>query len=76
MVQLDPAARDKVTRAEGLTAEVEAARAAGDNAKLTQLAAEAQALQAYFGGLSQRVMALPAMQAKREAFTWRCCSPG
>lgn len=68
MVRVDPVAGEKVARAQALQSDVEAARAASDNAKLNQLATEAQALQAYFAGLSERVMALPEMQEKRDAF--------
>lgn len=68
IVRLDPAAQAKMARAEALQADVEAARAAGDNAKLNELASEAQALQVYFAELNPRVMALPEMEEKRKAF--------
>ncbi len=68
MQQLDPTTQAKVARGEALNAEVEAARAANDNAKLTALATEAQGLQTFFNGLRQRAMATPEMQEKRRAF--------
>lgn len=68
MVRLDPAARDRAARAAGLGAEVEAARAAGDTARLNALAAEAQALQAYFAELRPRALALPEIQESRRAY--------
>ncbi len=66
--RLDPAAAGKRARATALKAEVDAARAASDNAKLNQLAAEAQALQAYFGELRQRVLAQADVQDQRKAY--------
>lgn len=68
MEQLDPQAKTKAARGQALNQEVEAARAANDNAKLNQLAAEAQQLQAYFTGLRQRALALPEIQEKRKAY--------
>jgi chromosome segregation ATPase len=68
MQKLDPTTQAKVARGEALNAEVEAARAANDNAKLTALATEAQGLQAFFADISQRAMATPEMQEKRRAF--------
>ena len=68
MARLDPDSRVKTSRAEALKAEVEAARAASDNAKLNQLAAEAQELQAYFAGLRQRTLGLPDVQEKRKEY--------
>lgn len=71
MAKLDPAAPAKVARATALQNEVAAARTANDNAKLNQLATEAQELQAYFAGLQPRALALPEVQAARQAFTVR-----
>ncbi|HEU0015564.1 MAG TPA: hypothetical protein VFQ45_17945 [Longimicrobium sp.] len=68
MARLDAAATEKKARSEALMAEVEAARTAGDNAKLNQLAAEAQQLQAYFNGLRSRAMQEADVQEKRKAF--------
>lgn len=68
LAQVDPAATGKLARVEALKAEVEAARAASDNAKLNQLAAEATELQAYFQQLRPRAMALPEVQEKRQAY--------
>jgi hypothetical protein len=68
MQGLDPEAKNKAARGEALNQEVEAARAANDNAKLNQLAAEAQQLQTYFAGLQQRALALPEIQEKRKAY--------
>ncbi|HEX6749748.1 MAG TPA: hypothetical protein VF092_20825 [Longimicrobium sp.] len=69
MAKLDPAAPAKLARVQALPAEEQAARTANDNAKLNALAAEAQQLQAYFAGLQPRVVALPEVQAARQAFT-------
>lgn len=68
MERLDPTAKEKSDRAESLKAEVEAARAASDNAKLSALAAEAQGLQEFFGGLRQRVLTQADVQEKRKAY--------
>lgn len=68
MERLDPTTREKVARGESLKAEVEAARAASDNAKLNALAVEAQGLQAFFGGLRQRALAQADVQEKRKAY--------
>lgn len=71
MAKLDPAATGKLARAASINADVEAARAANDNARLNQLAAEAQQLQAYFAGMQPRVGALPEVQAARQVFLER-----
>ncbi|HEX8245901.1 MAG TPA: hypothetical protein VF541_20475 [Longimicrobium sp.] len=71
MAKLDPSATARLARAAALNGEVEAARAANDNAKLNQLATEAQQLQAYFAGMQPRVGALPEVQAARQAFMER-----
>lgn len=68
MERLDPAVREKSDRADAIGAEVEAARAANDQAKLEALAAEAQQLQAYFADLQQRVRQQPEVQEKRQEF--------
>jgi len=68
MQQLDPAAAAKVARGQALPAEVEAARAANDNARLNALATEAAELQTFFNGLRQRALATPEIQEKRKAY--------
>ncbi|HWK89585.1 MAG TPA: hypothetical protein VNP72_06300 [Longimicrobium sp.] len=68
MTRLDAVAAEKKARGEALTAEVEAARAASDNARLNTLAAEAQQLQAYFNGLRGRALQEADVQEKRKAF--------
>lgn len=71
MGRLDPAAPAKLVRAQSINADVEAARAANDNAKLNQLAAEATSLQQYFATLRPRAMQDPQVQAARQAFLAR-----
>lgn len=71
MACLDPTAPTKSARATALTAEVAAARAASDNAKLNQLAEEATQLQSYFAGLTPRAMQDPQVQTARQAFLAR-----
>lgn len=71
MGRLDPAAPAKLARAQSINADVEAARAANDNAKLNQLAAEATSLQQYFATLRPRAMQDPQVQAARQAFLAR-----
>jgi hypothetical protein len=71
MGRLDPAAPGKLARAQAINAEVEAARAAGDNVKLNQLATEATALQTYFAGLRPRAMADPLVVAARQVWLTR-----
>lgn len=71
MGRLDPAAPGKLARAQAINAEVEAARAAGDNVKLNQLATEATALQTYFAGLRPRAMADPQVVAARQVWLTR-----
>jgi hypothetical protein len=71
MVRLDPAATAKIARAQAINAEGDAARAAGDNAKVNQLAAEAAALQQYFGQLRPRAMQDPQVQAARQIWVVR-----
>ncbi|HEX2090812.1 MAG TPA: hypothetical protein VHG28_00365 [Longimicrobiaceae bacterium] len=68
MGRLDAAFAEKSARAEALKAEVEAARAASDNAKLNALAAEATELQGYFNGLRQRALAQADVQEKRKVY--------
>lgn len=71
MARLDPQAPVKSARALALNQEVEAARAAGDNARLNQLADEATALKAYFDGLRPRALAEADVQAARQAYLAR-----
>ena len=68
MQQLDPTAATKIARGQALPAEVEAARAANDNARLNALATEATELQNFFNGLRQRALATPEIQEKRKAY--------
>ena len=49
----------------------DAARAANDNARLNQLAAEANHLQAYFQSVQPRALALPEVQAARQVYLQR-----
>lgn len=71
MARLDPQAPVKTARANALNQEVEAARAAGDNARLNQLADEATALKAYFDALRPRALAEEDVQAARQAYLAR-----
>jgi hypothetical protein len=71
MARLDPQATAKLARAQAINAEVEAARAANDNAKLNQLAAEATALQQYFAALRPRANQDPQVQAARQVWLGR-----
>lgn len=68
MERLDPAAHQKSARATAMPAEIAAARAANDNAKLNQLAHEANELTAYFNALRPRAMAEADVQAARQAY--------
>jgi hypothetical protein len=68
MTGLDPEAAGKKSRADALPGEVQTARTANDNARLTQLAEEATTLQAYFAQLRQRALALPEIEEKRQAY--------
>ena len=71
MARLDPQAAAKVARARSLNQDVEAARAAGDNARLNQLADEATALNAYFAALRPRALAEADVQEARRAYLAR-----
>jgi hypothetical protein len=71
MSKLDPQAPAKVARAAAIPGEVTAARAANDNAKLNQLAAESTELQSYFTSLRQRAIALPEVATARQAYVAR-----
>ena len=71
MGRIDPAAPAKLARASTINAEVEAARAANDNAKLNQLATEATALQSYFTTLRPRAMQDPQVVAARQVWLTR-----
>ncbi|HEU4559102.1 MAG TPA: hypothetical protein VFS20_14675 [Longimicrobium sp.] len=68
MERLDPAAHQKSARAEAMKAEIVAARAANDVARLNQLARESDELTAYFNALRPRAMAQPEVQAARQAY--------
>lgn len=71
MTKVDPQAAAKLARAEAIPAELEAARAANDNAKLTALAAESVQLQSYFTATRQRAIELPEVQTARQAYVAR-----
>jgi hypothetical protein len=71
MGRLDPAAPAKFARFMSINAEVDAARAAGDNVKLNALAQEVPALQTYFSGIRPRAMQDPQVQAARQVFLAR-----
>ena len=71
MERLDPTYRAQAARAEALKAEVTAAQAARDNAKLNQLAAEATQLQQGFASARQRAIQDPAMAARIKSFQER-----
>ncbi|HET7232329.1 MAG TPA: hypothetical protein VFJ16_20145, partial [Longimicrobium sp.] len=71
MARLDPQAPAKVARAAAISGDVTAARAASDNARLNQLATEANELQAYFTGLRQRAIVLPEVATARQAYVAR-----
>jgi hypothetical protein len=68
MARLDPQAPAKLARAQSINADITAAQAANDNAKLTQLATEATGLQAYFASLRPRANADPQVQAARQVW--------
>ena len=71
MERVDPTYRAQAARAEALKAEVTAAQAAKDNAKLNQLAAEATQLQQGFASARQRAMQDAAMAARIRSFQER-----
>ena len=68
MQRLDATAAARTTRASAIQTEAAAARAAGDNARLAALAEEAKELQAFFAALRERAMALPEIEAGRQAY--------
>ncbi|HEX8394730.1 MAG TPA: hypothetical protein VF665_20465 [Longimicrobium sp.] len=68
---LDTAAAGRIARAETLGLELQAAQIARDTVKLAALTTEAEALSTYFEQLTPRVMALPAMAAKQQAYVDR-----
>lgn len=68
MERLDPLAHQKAARAEAMKAEIDAARAASDDARLNQLAQEANDLTAYFNALRPRALAQADVQAARQAY--------
>lgn len=71
MVKVDPQAAARLARAQTITAELTAARAANDNAHVTQLVNESNQIQAYFQALQPRAMALPEVQQARQAYVAR-----
>ena len=68
MVAADPEYGTLTVRAQAIPAEVEAARAASDNAKLNDLAAEVTALNASLAAARQRASANAEVQAKTNAY--------
>jgi len=71
MARLDPQAPAKLARAQSINADVAAAQAANDNARLNTLAAEATGLQSYFAGLRPRANADPQVQAAKQVWLAR-----
>ncbi|HEX2189909.1 MAG TPA: hypothetical protein VHG51_13475 [Longimicrobiaceae bacterium] len=71
MERVDPTFKAQAARAEALKAEVTAAQQAGDNAKLNQLAAEAEQLQQGFAASRQRALQDPQMAERIQAFQQR-----
>lgn len=68
MAAADPEFKTLSERAQAIPAEVEAARAASDNAKLNQLAAEVNALNTSLAAARQRASANADVQAKTTAY--------
>jgi len=71
MARLDPQAPAKLARAQSINADVAAAQAANDNARLNTLATEATALQSYFATLRPRTNADPQVQAAKQVWLAR-----
>lgn len=71
MGRVDPAAPAKLARAAQIPADITAARAANDNARLNQLAQESNELQTYFNTIRPRAMQDPAVVTARQAFLVR-----
>jgi len=71
MARLDPQAPAKLARAQSINADISAAQAANDNAKLNQLATEATALQSYFASLRPRANADPQVVAAKQVWLAR-----
>lgn len=71
MERVDPTFKAQAERATALRAEVAAAQQAGDNAKLNQLAAEAEQLQQGFASARQRAMQDPQLAERIQAFQQR-----
>lgn len=68
MQRQDPTMAQKTARASALQQDVAAAREAGDNARLHELAAEAEQLQADFAVARERAMADPEVHTAMTAF--------
>jgi hypothetical protein len=64
----DPTLAQSMARAEALEKEAVAAQEAGDQAKLQELGAEAQQIQAQFMAAQQKAFAQPELAARMEAF--------
>lgn len=71
MVQIDPTLGEQITRMEQLATEAEAAQAAGDQARLLQLSAEAQEIQQRLAEAQIQAMQRPEIAARVEAFQAR-----
>jgi uncharacterized membrane-anchored protein YjiN (DUF445 family) len=68
MIRLDPNFTEVAQRAEALQAEVAAAQEASDNARLHELAAEAQEIQQTIAPLQARALQEPAVQEKLDEY--------
>lgn len=71
MEESDPSLVDGMERVEALQGEAEAAQAAGDQAKLVQLGAELQQIEARFVTAQRQALARPDISADLEAFETR-----
>lgn len=68
MSRVDPAFDPAAARAQTMQADIAAAQEAGDNARLHELAAESEQLQATFAAARARAMEDPELQASIQAF--------
>jgi hypothetical protein len=71
MARVDPAFTTRSERAQAMTADIAAAQEAGDNARLHELNAEAQELQAAFAAARAQAMQDPELQASLQAYQAR-----
>ncbi|MBB4637273.1 hypothetical protein [Longimicrobium terrae] len=65
---VDSTATRRLARAETLGTEMQAAQQAGDTVRLAALTSEAEAMAVYFDQLTPRVMALPEVRTKQQAY--------